>query len=107
MNWITKNNYTIKRKFNQINNKNIKVNNKIKQAFNGLDCDKNPLIHKNQINYNIYSFNQNNNNHNNNYINMYYQINSTENLEEQLKKGENFVHTNLNSKYILSELKEF
>ena len=31
MNWITKNNYTIKRKFNQINNK--RGNKELKKAF--------------------------------------------------------------------------
>ena len=106
MNWITKNNYTIKRKFNKINNLNIKANNNLKQAFKGLPNNGNN-INKNQINFNINSFNQENDYNKNSYIDMYYQINSTDNLEEQLKKGEKFIQTNLNVKYILSELNEF
>ena len=108
MNWITKNNYTIKRKFNQINNNNNKMNNNnLNKAFNDLKNTKKPLINNNnQINFNINSLNQENNNKNI-YTNMYYQINGTEVLEQQLKKGENFVHSNLNYKYILSELTEF
>ena len=101
MNWITKNNYTIKRKFNQINNNNLR------QAFNKINNKNNPFLNKNPINYNINCFNKDNNCNTNNYINMYYQINSNESLEEQLKKGENYVKANLNSKYILSELIEF
>ena len=105
MNWITKNNYTIKRKFNQINNN--KRNNKIIKTFNGIEQINKNNINKNNINYNINCFNQDNNNINKNiYTNMYYQINYTEALEEQLKKGEDFVQSNLNTKYILSELIE-
>ena len=105
MNLITKNNYTIKRKFNQINNN--KRNNNLIKAFNGIEqTNKNPM-NKSIINFNINCFNQDNNNINkNNYTNIYYQINCTEALEEQLKKGENFVQSNLNTKYILSELSE-
>ena len=107
MNWITKNNYTIKRKFNQINNNNIfkGKNNNVNQAFNGLDKAKKSLMNNNQINYNINSFNQDNGK--NNYTSIYYQINGTEALEQQLKKGEKLVQSNLNTKYILSELIEF
>ena len=107
MNWITKNNYTIKRKFNQINNNNIfkGKNNNVNQAFNGLDKAKKSIMNNNQINYNINSFNQDNGK--NNYTNIYYQINGTEALEQQLKKGEQLVQSNLNTKYILSELIEF
>ena len=101
MNWITNNNYTIKRKFNQINNKGN--NNKLIKAFNEMGKPEKTMMNKNKINYNINCVNQDNNN-NNNYTDMYYQINSTEALEEQLKKEENIVKSNLNSKYILSEL---
>ena len=102
MNWITKNNYTIKRKFNQLNKGK---NNNLNKAFNGLGQTKNQIINNNKINYNINSINQDNGN--NNYTNIYYQINSSEALEQQLKKGENFVKSNLNTNYILSELIEF
>ena len=107
MNWITRNNYTIKRKFNQFNvnkNKNKKneedINNK-KEEQNIFNNNNN----KNQINYNINKFNQDNDK--NSYTNIYYQINGNENLEDQLKKGENIIQNNLNCKYILSNLSEF
>ena len=107
MNWITKNNYTIKRKFNQINNK--RRNKELKKAFNIIDENNQKNMNKNQINFNINSsYQDNNNNINSNfYRNIYYQINSNEALEQQLRKGESFVQSNLNNKYILSELNEF
>ena len=107
MNWITKNNYTIKRKFNQINNK--RGNKELKKAFNIIDENNLNIMNKNQINFNINcSYQNNNNNINSNfYRNIYYQINPNESLEQQLRKGESFVQSNLNNKYILSELNEF
>ena len=107
MNWITKNNYTIKRKFNQINNK--RGNKELKKAFNIIDENNKKNMNKNQINFNINCSNQgNNNNINSNfYRNIYYQINQNETLEQQLRKGESFVQSNLNNKYILLELNEF
>ena len=108
MNWITKNNYTIKRKFNQINNKKNNIGNikELKNTFKEINTKKN-YINKNQINFNINALNQDNNINKNYYSSIYYQINGTEALEQQLKKGENFIQTNLNYKYILSELNEF
>ena len=111
MNWITRNNYTIKRKFNQYNIDKIKKkrngeNNIINKKGNEKDKEQNALnSNKNQINYNINVFNQDNNK--NVYTSMYYQINGNDNLEQQLKKGENIVQNNLNCKFILSELSEF
>ena len=101
MNWITKNNYSIKRKFNQRNN----INNKLKRAGNNLANNRNIVINQNQINYNINDFNQGNNN--NVYTNIYYQINGNECLQEQMEKGENLIKKNLDINYILSELNEF
>ena len=105
MNWITKNNYTIKRKFNQINNK--RGNKELKKAFNIIDENNLNIMNKNQINFNINCSYQNNNINSNFYRNIYYQINPNESLEQQLRKGESFVQSNLNNKYILSELNEF
>ena len=106
MNWITRNNYTIKRKFNQFNvNKN--KNKKNEEDINNKKEEQNIFNNnnKNQINYNINKFNQDNDK--NSYTNIYYQINGNENLEDQLKKGENIIQNNLNCKYILSNLSEF
>ena len=102
MNWITKNNYTIKRKFNQINraNKDLRISH---IAINNIN---NSNIYQNEINFNINNINQVSN-LNNNYHKAYYQINSNDALEQKLKKGEDFIESNLNCKYILSELKEF
>lgn len=111
MNWITRNNYTIKRKFNQYNvNKNKNRNRKddnMNKKNNEKDKEQTSLNNNtNQINYNINNdFYQENNK--NLYTSMYYQINGNDNLEQQLKKGENIVQNNLNCKYILSELSEF
>ena len=109
MNWITRNNYTIKRKFNQYNidkNKNNRNrDNIINKKGNEKEKEQNALNNKNQINYNINVLNQDNNK--NIYTSMYYQINGNDNLEQQLKKGENIVQHNLNCKFILSELSEF
>ena len=105
MNWITKNNYTIKRKFNQINNK--RGNKELKKAFNIIDENNKKNMNKNQINFNINCSSQGNNINSNFYRNIYYQINQNETLEQQLRKGESFVQSNLNNKYILLELNEF
>ena len=109
MNWITRNNYTIKRKFNQFNvdkdKKNKNRDNNIHKNGNGKEKEQNVINNKNQINYNINVLNQDNNK--NIYTSMYYQINVNDNLEQQLKKGENIVQNNLNCKYILSQFSEF
>ena len=105
MNWITKNNYTIKRKFNQINNK--RGNKELRKAFNIIDENNKKNMKKNQINFNINCSNQESNINTNFYRNIYYQINPNDSLEQQLRKGESFVQSNLNNKYILSELNEF
>ena len=109
MNWITRNNYTIKRKFNQFNvdkdKKNKNRDNNIHKNGNGKEKEQNVINNKNQINYNINVLNQDNNK--NIYTSMYYQINGNDNLEQQLKKGENIVQNNLNCKYILSQFPEF
>ena len=109
MNWITRNNYTIKRKFNQFNvdkkEKNKNRDNKVHKNGNGENKEQNALYNKNQINFNINVLNQESNK--NIYTNMYYQINGNDNLEQQLKKGENIVQNNLNCKYILSQFPEF
>ena len=110
MNWITRNNYTIKRKFNQYNNdknqnKSRNDNNIPKKGnLNGKDRAQNALNNQNQINYNINISNQDNDRNKNIYTNMYYQINGTDNLEQQLKNGENIIQNNLNCRFILSEL---
>ena len=108
MNWITRNNYTIKRKFNQYNinkNKNRK-DDKINKTNHERDKEQKSSNNMNQINYNINNdFNQENDKKL--YTSIYYQINGSDNLEQQLKKGENIVQNNLNCKFILSELSEF
>ena len=108
MNWITRNNYTIKRKFNQYNinkNKNRK-DEKMNKTNHERDKEQKSSNNMNQINYNINNdFNQENDKKL--YTSIYYQINGSDNLEQQLKKGENIVQNNLNCKYILSELSEF
>ena len=115
MNWITRNNYTIKRKFNQFNNdnnnnnksRNDNIKNKGNANLNGKERAQNNNQNQNQINYNINVFNQDNDKNKNLYTNMYYQINGTDNLEQQLKNGENIIQNNLNCRFILSELSEF
>ncbi len=109
MNWITKNNYTIKRKFNHFNfeeNKKKKNNNNNKKG-NEQEKGQNMIDNKKQINYNINNFNQDDKNNLNNNNSCYYQINADDNLERLLKNGENIIQDNLNCKYILSELSEF
>ena len=106
MNWITKNNYTIKRKFNQMNN-NKRGNKELKKVFNIIDENNQKNMKKKQINFNINSSIHDNNINKNFYKNIYYQINPNEALEQQLRKGESFVQSNLNNKYILLELNEF
>ena len=112
MNWITNNNYTIKRKFNQIKNPlknyNQPFKNERKNAVVPAENRKTFGINNNTINVSIGNLNKNNND-NNNYLynNMYYQINCSDDLLKKLKTAENLVNNNLNSKYILSELAEF
>lgn len=110
MNWITRNNYTIKRKFNQYNinkNKNKRKDEIVnKNNNNEKDKEQKILNNMNPINYNINNdYNQENDKKL--YTSIYYQINGSDNLEQTLKKGENIVQNNLNCKFILSELSEF
>ena len=107
MNWITRNNYTIKRKFNQYNiNKNKRKDENMNKNNNEKDKEQKISNNMNQINYNINNdFNQENDKKL--YTSIYYPINGSDNLEQQLKKGENIVQNNLNCKFILSELSEF
>ena len=111
MNWITRNNYTIKRKFNQFDldkkkRNKINENDKMPKKDKDQNKDQNPINIKNQINFNISAINHSKDK-NNLYSNIYYQINGNDNLEHELKKGENIIQNNLNCKYILSELSEF
>ena len=113
MNWITNNNYTIKRKFNQVKNPlknyNRLFRNDQKNIILPAENKKTYGAYNNNLNVNIDNMNINNNDSNNIFIynNMYYQINSSDGLLEQLKTAENMINNSLNTNFILSELSEF